>query len=130
MHLLRCLPAISVALLAVTSPTQGQQAGSAGLREPAGEVNVTPFSMSSTEVEDMNVLSNTGEEIREVERVLVDENGQPVAVTAEVGAFLGVGRRVVVIGLDRLELKGDDEPDVATSYTKEELRGLPTWVSQ
>ena len=78
----------------------------------------------------MNVLSNTGEEIGEVEKVLVDENGQPVAVTAEIGAFLGVGQRVVVIGLDRLELKGDDEPDVATSYTKEELRGLPTWASQ
>ena len=116
--------------LAVTSQTQGQQAGSAVLREPAGEVTVPPFNLSSTEVEDMNVLSNTGEEIGEVEKVLVDENGQPVAVTAEIGGFLGVGQRVVVIGLDRLQLRGDDEPDLATTYTKEELRGLPTWASQ
>ncbi len=130
MHLLRCLPAAGVAFLAVASQAQGQQAGSAVLREPAGEVTVPPFNLSSTEVEDMNVLSDTGEEIGEVERVLVDENGQPVAITAEIGGFLGVGQRIVVIGLDRLELRGDDEPDVATTHTKEELQGLPAWSGQ
>jgi len=119
MHLLRCLPAVGVAFLTVASQTQGQQVGSAVLREPTGEVMVPPFNLSSTEVEDMNVLSNTGEEIGEVQKVLVDENGQPVAITAEIGGFLGVGQKIVVIGLDRLELKGDEEPDVATTYTKE-----------
>ncbi len=110
--------------------TQGSRAGPAGLREPSGEVTVLPFNLSSTEVEDMNLLSNTGEEIGEVERVLVDGNGQPAAVTAEIGEYLGVGQRVVVIGLDRLQLKGEDEPDVATTYAKEELQGLPAWPGQ
>ena len=130
MHLLLFLPAVGVAFLAVTSQTHGQQAGSAVLRESTGVVMVTSLNLSSTEVEDMNVLSNTGEEIGEVEKVLVDENGQPVAITAEIGEFLGVGQRAVVIGLNRLELKGDDEPDVATTYTEEELRGLQAWAGQ
>jgi hypothetical protein len=116
--------------LAVPSQGQSRQAGSTVLHEPSGEVMVPPFNLSSTEVEDMNLLSNTGEEIGEVERVLVDENGQPAAVTAEIGEYLGVGQRVVVIGLDRLQLKGEDEPDVATTYTKEELQGLPAWPGQ
>jgi PRC-barrel domain len=116
--------------LAVTSQTQGKQAGSAGLRESGGGVTVPPFNLSSTELEDMNLLSNTGEEIGEVEKVLVDENGQPVAITAEIGGFLGVGQKIVVIGLDRLQLKGDDEPDLATTLTKEELQGLQAWAGQ
>jgi hypothetical protein len=117
-------------LLAVAGQAQGQQAGSAVLREPAGEVTVPPFNLSSAELEDMNLLSDTGEEIGEVERVLVDEDGQPVAITAEVGGFLGVGQKTVVIGFDRLRLEGEDEPDLATTLTKEELQGLQAWAGQ
>jgi len=116
--------------LAVPSQGQGQQAGSAVLREPSGEVMVPPFNLSSTELEDMNLLSDTGEEIGEIEKVLVDENGQPAAVTAEIGGYLGVGKKIVVIGLDRLQLRGDDEPDLATTYTKEELQGMQAWPGQ
>ena len=49
-----------------------QQAGSAVLREAPGEVMVEPFNQSSTELEDMNILSDEGEEMGEVEKVLVD----------------------------------------------------------
>jgi hypothetical protein len=115
---------------AVPSQGQGQQAVSAVLREPAGEVMVPPFSRWSPELEDMNLLSDTGEEIGEIEKVLVDEDGRPAAVTAEVGGFLGVGQKVVVIGLDRLQIRGADEPDLATTHTKEELQGLPAWPGQ
>jgi hypothetical protein len=93
-------------------------------------VMVEPFNKSSTELEDMNILSNEGEEMGEVEKVLVDGNGQPVAITAEIGGFLGVGEKIVVIGLDRLELRGDEEPDVATTHTKEELQGMQAWGGQ
>ena len=91
---------------------------------------VPPFNLSSTELEDMNLLSDTGEEIGEIEKVLVDENGQPAAVTAEIGGYLGVGQKIVVIDLDRLQLRGDDEPDLATTYTKEELQGMQAWPGQ
>jgi hypothetical protein len=63
----------------------------------------------------------------EVEKVLVDGDGRPVAITAEVGGFLGVGEKIVVIGFDRLELRGDEEPDVATTLTKDELQGMQAW---
>ena len=129
MHLVGLLPAAAAALLlTVASPAQAQQAASSTvLREATGEVTVPRFNRSSTELEDMNLLSHAGEEIGEIERVLVDEDGRPAAVTAEIGEYLGVGQRVVVIGLDRLQLKGEDEPDLATTYTKEELQGLPAW---
>jgi hypothetical protein len=127
MHFLRRLSIVGVACLAVAGPAQAQQAGAAVLREPAGEVTVPASDRSSTELEDMNLLSHAGEEIGEVERVLVDEDGRPAAITAEVGGFLGVGQKVVVIGLDRLRLEGEDEPDLATTHTKEELQGMQAW---
>ena len=130
MHLRRCLPIVGVAFLAVAGPAQGQQAGSAALREATGEVAVPRFNRSSTELEDMNLLSDTGEEIGEIERVLVDEDGRPAAVTAEVGGFLGVGQKTVVIGLDRLRLEGEDEPDLATTLTREELQEMQAWAGQ
>ena len=119
-----------MAFLAVAGQAQAQQASSTVLREATGEVTVPPFNRSSTELEDMNLLSHTGEEIGEVERVLVDEDGRPAAVTAEVGGFLGVGQKTVVIGLDRLRLEGEDEPDLATMLTREELQDMQAWTGQ
>ena len=134
MHLVGLLPAAAVAaaLLAVAGPAPAQQASSTVLREATGEVIVPRFNRSSTELEDMNLLSHTGEEIGEVERVLVDEDGRPAAVTAEVGGFLGVGEKTVVIGFDRLRLEGEDEdePDLATTLTREEMQSLQAWAGQ
>ena len=127
---LRPAAAAALLLLAVAGPAQGQQAGSAALREATGEVAVPRFNRSSTELEDMNLLSDTGEEIGEVERVLVDGNGQPAAITAEVGGYLGVGEKVVAIGFDRLRLEGEDEPDLATTLTREELQEMQAWAGQ
>jgi hypothetical protein len=130
MRLVGLLPAAAAALLAVAGPAPAQQASSTVLREAAGEVMVPPFNRSSTELEDMNLLSDTGEEIGEIERVLVDEDGRPAAVTAEVGGFLGVGQKTVVIGLDRLRLEGEDEPDLATTLTREEMQSLQAWAGR
>jgi uncharacterized protein with beta-barrel porin domain len=128
MRLVGLLPAAAAALLAVASSAQGQQASSTVLREATGEVAVPRFNRSSTELEDMNLLSHAGEEIGEVGKVLVDEDGQPAAVTAEVGGFLGVGEKTVVIGFDRLRLEGEDEPDLATTLTREEMQSLQAWA--
>jgi hypothetical protein len=132
MHLVGLRPAVAAALLllAFASSAQAQQASSTVLREATGEVRVPPFNRSSTELEDMNLLSHTGEEIGEVEQVLVDEDGQPAAITAEVGGFLGVGEKTVVIGFDRLRLEGEDEPDLATTLTREEMQSLQAWADQ
>jgi hypothetical protein len=119
---------VGATVLAGLGSGGAEQAGSSTvLREAPGEVMVQPFNLSSTVVEDMNLLSSSGEEIGEVEKVLVGTDGQPAAITAEVGGFLGVGQKVVVIGLDRLQLKDGDEPDVATTLSREELQGLEPW---
>ena len=49
---------------------------------------------------------------------------RPAAVAAEVGGFLGVGEKEVIIPLNQLQVSGDD---LATAMTKEQLEALPEW---
>ena len=120
------LPMSAAALLAVAGTVQAQQAaGGAVLREAADDdMMVPPFNKTVEELEDTDLVDQAGAEIGEVEQVLVGEDGQPAAITAEVGGFLGVGQKTVVIGLDRLQLKDDA---LMTALTKEELGAMRTW---
>ena len=47
---------------------------------------------------------------------------KPVAVAAEVGGFLGMGEKDVVIGLDQLSQDGDH---LKINMTKEQIGALP-----
>jgi hypothetical protein len=126
MHPVRFLPAIAAALLASADPAQAQQTGTV-LREAGDEVMVQPFNKTAGDLAGTDLVGQDGEEIGEVKQVLVDANGQPAAVVAEVGGFLGIGQKTVVIGLDRLQAKEDD---LTTALSKEELQGLETWAGQ
>jgi uncharacterized protein YrrD len=85
---------------------------------------VQPFGLTVDDLEDKDLKSADGEEIGEVEEVLLDTSGQPVAVSVEVGGFLGVGEREVVFGLDQLQLTGDD---LVTSADQATVEALPEW---
>ena len=122
----RFLPAIAAALLANAAPAQAQQTGTV-LREAGDDVMVQPFNKQAEDLEGADIVTSGGDEIGEVKHVLVDASGQPVAVAAEVGGFLGIGQKMVVIGLDRLQPKDDD---LATTLSKEELQDLQAWDDQ
>jgi hypothetical protein len=126
MLVMRLLPTVAAAFLAVVGAAQAQQAGGgAVLREAADDdMMVQPFNKSVEDLEEADLVTPAGDEIGEVGEVLVDESGQPAAITAEIGGFLGVGQKTVVIGLDRLQLKDDE---LATTLTKEELGAMQTW---
>jgi PRC-barrel domain len=83
---------------------------------------VQPFDASVDDVEEMEIYGAGGEEVGAVEEVLVDGSGKPTAVTADVGGFLGMGERHVVIGLDQLTKSGDR---LTVAMTKEQIQALP-----
>jgi hypothetical protein len=85
---------------------------------------VQPFNLTVDQIEDMDLESAGGDEIGELDDVLVDGAGQPVAVTLEVGGFLGVGDREVVLGLDQLKLMDDR---FVTDADKATIEALPDW---
>src|SRR3546814_11054306 len=72
----------------------------------------------------MDVYGTGDEEIGEIEEVLMDASGEPVAVAVEVGGFLGVGDTDAIVMFDRLTLSGDR---FTTTMTKEQIETLPEW---
>lgn len=117
----RLLPASAI-ILGLLAPALAQQ--QPVLREADDDLVVAAFNRSVDEIEDADLLNAAGEEIGEVEEVLVDAGGRAVAIVADVGDFLGIGDKEVIIGLDLVELRGDD---LVTTLTREELAGLPIW---
>jgi hypothetical protein len=85
---------------------------------------VQPFNLTVDDLEDMNLESAAGDDIGEVEEVLTDGTGQPVAVAVEVGGFLGIGEREVVFPLDQLQLVDDG---LVTSADRATIEALPDW---
>ena len=85
---------------------------------------VQPFNRTVADIEDLDLTTADGDEIGEVEEVLIDASGEPVAIAVEVGGFLGIGEREVVFGLDQVQLMDDD---LVTSADKATIEGLPDW---
>lgn len=119
----RFIPVFLAAAIVVPALAHAQ-ATAPVLKEADDDVMVQSFNMSASDLEDADLVDASGNEIGDIETVLVDASGAPVAVAAEVGGFLGMGEKTVVINLDQLQLKDDE---VVTVLTKEQLGALTPW---
>ena len=95
------------------------------LREFDDQV-VERLGITVDELEDMDIIGPDGEEIGEVRDVLVNQQGNIVAMSAELGGVLGVGSREVVLRLDQVGLE-QNRRNLVISMTREELEALPVW---
>ncbi|MEN3792851.1 PRC-barrel domain-containing protein [Fulvimarina sp. MAC3] len=86
------------------------------------ETPVPTLNLMAGQVDDMKVIGADGKEIGEVSDVLGDQNGVPKAVAVEVGGFLGMGEKRIVLMLDRLSL---DVGRLRTSLTSSDINDLP-----
>ena len=122
---LSILAATAIALAPLAALAQ-QSFDVAALQEADDdEMVVQPFGLTVDDMDDMDVMTQDGEEIGEVEEVLLDAGGQPVAVSVEVDdGFLGIDDREVVFGLDQLELSDDH---FVTQADKRTIEALPDW---
>lgn len=94
-----------------------------GLHKAEDEsVMVPSLGVTVDQLGDMEIYGPNGEEIGDVDEVLVDASAKPVAVSADVGGFLGLGEKDVVIGLDQVAKDGDK---LKVSMTKEQIEALP-----
>src|SRR5918993_929158 len=81
---------------------------------------------SVNQLEDMNVYNARGNQLGEVEDVLIGPNNQTFLVVAY-GGFLGLGERQVVLPLDRFQLQNDRL--VVAGMTEDQLRTLPAYTT-
>jgi sporulation protein YlmC with PRC-barrel domain len=77
--------------------------------------------MSADQIVDKTVVSKDGEEIGEVDDIVTDPtSGQKFAVV-DVGGFLGVGQKSVVIELDKLQMAAGEDR-IRSNVTRQELQ--------
>lgn len=86
----------------------------------------TGLNVSAKDLADMDIYGTDGKKIGEVEKVLADKSNAIKAVTVDVGGFLGMGAREVIIPIDQLQ-KGQEKDRLQTSMTKAELEKLDEW---
>ncbi len=120
------LPALAAAaVLSAAVSAVSQQASAPGYREVTdGQLVIQPFNLTVDQIDDMGVFGPDGEKIGEIEEVLTDAAGKPLAASVEVGGFLGIGERKVVVMLDQLRLVGQR---LVTSLTKAQIEALQRW---
>src|SRR5690606_6702003 len=117
------------------SPSQqGQQSLSEQQRQAEArqqaERETTEFTteLNPQEIVGNNVVTPQGETIGEISGVARSRTDSEMHALIDVGGFLGLGERTVALPMDRLERNQDG--DVVTQMSREELEQLPEYDSQ
>lgn len=65
-------------------------------------------------------------DIAKVGDIVVDADGNVLGYVADIGGFLGIGAKQVLLGKDALHfVRIGDDAFFATNFTREELEALP-----
>lgn len=90
-------------------------------RSRSGMAGGSLENMTADEIVGKAVVSRDGEEIGDVDDIVTDPTSGQAFAVVDVGGFLGVGQKSIVIGLDELEMStGDDR--IQSELTREELQ--------
>ena len=87
-----------------------------------GSTVVEPLAMTVDELDGADLYGPDGERIGELDDVMMDANGTDMAVSVDVGGFLGIGEKDVLIPVSDLSV-GDD--GITVPMTQEELEAMP-----
>jgi hypothetical protein len=87
----------------------------------------TPDQWLSTEILGRQVQNLAGEDMGDIDYLLVDESNRVVAAVIGVGGFLGIGRKVVAIKFDAISRRrvGDGQVELLADVTEEALDAAP-----
>ena len=90
------------------------------------DYSATPFE-TYDDLDDADVYSSiTGEEIGDIDEVYETSPGVPGYLTVEVGGFLGMGEKEVLLPMDQLAIfRGEDGYRVYVAATEEQLEEYP-----
>lgn len=91
--------------------------------------NTTPASAShANNLVGATVKTTGGEEIGTVGDLIIDKNGQVIAIVVGVGGFLGMGEKDVAIGWEHVTRSGSrDDRVLHIDVTGKELRAAPSF---
>lgn len=109
---------------------------------PAADAAATPAAMpregynaietealTADNLQDATVIGPDGEDIAEVEDILLSADGKVDALLVDFGGFLGIGQKTVAVGLDNLEFAANEGGDLViySDFTREQLEAQPDY---
>jgi len=85
-----------------------------------------PSSTEWSQPESLEERPAEWQDIAKVNDIVLDDSGQVVGYIADIGGFLGIGAKKVLLGVDAIHMISvGNDTFFATNYTKEELQALP-----
>ncbi|MGO1502775.1 MAG: PRC-barrel domain-containing protein [Marinobacter sp.] len=88
-------------------------------------------SMHASNLIDAKIKTTGDEDVGPVSDLIIDQDGQIVAVVVGVGGFLGMGEKDVAIAWDDVTKTGSaDEQELRIDATREELKSAPEFVTE
>ena len=96
---------------------------------PSDLTDVDITTISANNLINTAVYAGNEENVGSVGDVLLNEDGTIDAVVLDVGGFLGIGQKPVVISFDALTIRKDAEGNlfVYTAFTREQLESAPNY---
>jgi len=104
---------------------QAEQQQDRSLADPRDSAVDSLDTLGPDEIVGKKVVSQQGEEIGEIEDVVVDTSSQTKLAVIDVGGFLGIGEKSVAVSFDQLELSDDGR--VRSDLTRETLESQPEY---
>ncbi|MCS3902830.1 sporulation protein YlmC with PRC-barrel domain [Methylohalomonas lacus] len=87
--------------------------------------------MQASDLIGAEVSTSSDEKVGSVRDLILDENGQVVAIVVGAGGFLGLGEKDVAIGWDNVTRSdSSDEQELRIDMTRDELRDAPKFEMQ
>ncbi|MEX2455507.1 MAG: PRC-barrel domain-containing protein [Rhodospirillaceae bacterium] len=128
------LSAVSAVALMAAGPALAQSGANSNQntnmeRQSGAQTQTTTGTQTTMKADDIigeDVKNAAGEDIGEVDSVIIDENGEVAAVVVSVGGFLGIGARNVAIDWSQIQMQPEGEL-VGASLTKEQLKAMPEY---
>jgi sporulation protein YlmC with PRC-barrel domain len=110
----------------VPAPGVGTTTPPATAAAPAmGAAAVTPMAADVKDMIGKDVYGPNGNQIGEINNLLVDPKGRIRAVVVEFGGFLGIGENKVAVPWDKLTV-GKDR--IATNLSQDVIKTMPRWA--
>lgn len=87
--------------------------------------------MQATDLIGVDVKTTGDEEVGAVSDLIIDQDGQVVAIVVGVGGFLGMGEKNVAISWDQVTKSGTgDKHELRINQTREGLKSAPEYKKQ
>jgi sporulation protein YlmC with PRC-barrel domain len=94
------------------------------IKNPDGSIN-------ASQLVGLDIQDSEGDNIGEVGEVVISSNGKLEGVLVDVGGFLGMGTRHVLLNWKDIKLSGNgDEVKAVVNTTKENLKSLPEYTTK